>query len=134
MSATIAFDRTAGLTTIVTGSTLGAADRISLMDRVDENIRELESSNILLDIRQLDDSELTGVKNLVVQLGFRSFRMIALLGRCSHDETLRRIVQWFPFNNPMNVFSTPENARQWLALQVSTHRMSGDHWTDVPKQ
>lgn len=123
MSATIVHDRTAGLTTIVIGSTLNAADRISLMDQIDDNIRELEASNILLDIRLLGDSDLPGVKNLVVQLGFRSFRMIALVGGGSHDETLRRIVQWFPFSNPMNVFSSPESALEWLCLQVPGFQM-----------
>ncbi len=119
MLATIAIDQAARLTTIVTSSTLNTADRISLMDRIDENICELQATHVLLDVRQLADSELSGVKNLVVQLGFRSFRMIALIGGDTHHETLRRIVQWFPFGNAMNVFSTPENAQQWLALYKS---------------
>jgi hypothetical protein len=42
--------------------------------------------------------------------------MFALIGDPSHHATLRRIVQWFPFGNEMNVFADHQCARQWLSL------------------
>lgn len=119
MSATIEVNQALHVTTIVTGRTLNIDDRIGIMDRISERAHETEATNILLDARELEVSELAGVKNLVVQLGLRRFGKFALVGNTPHHETLRRIVQWFPFGNEMNVFSSPEDANAWLALQYS---------------
>ncbi len=119
MSAIVEVDRALQVTTIVTSHALNATDRIAIMDKIAELVQEFESTNVLLDVRQLDPSELSGVKNLVVQLGLRRFRMFALVGSPVHDATLRRIVQWFPFGNALNVFSTPVDAQQWLAMQAN---------------
>jgi hypothetical protein len=122
MSATIEVDRALRVTTIVTSQTLNAADRIAIMDKIGVPMEEFESTNILLDVRKLDQHELPGVKNLVVQLGLRRFKMFALVGGAPHEATLRRIVQWFPFGNTLNVFSTLQDAQQWLALQLGSIR------------
>ncbi len=119
MSATIEVDRAFRVTTIVTGGTLSVNERIAIMDTVGGKGHEVESSNVLLDVRRLAVEELAGVKTLAVQLGLRRFRMIALVGDTPHHETLRRIVQWFPFGNEMNVFSSAEDARAWFAMQGS---------------
>ena len=117
MSATIEVNQALQVTTIVTGRTLNIDNRIRIVDRISDRAHETEATNILLDVRELDVSELAGVKNLVVQLGLRRFGKFALVGNAPHHETLRRIVQWFPFGNEMNVFSSPEDANGWLALQ-----------------
>lgn len=122
MSATVEVDRALQVTTIVTRQTLNATNRIAIMDKVGENLQDFEATNILLDVRELDPNELPGVKNLVVQLGLKRFKMFALVGGSAHDATLRRIVQWFPFGNTLNVFSTPADAQEWLAMQMSTQR------------
>lgn len=122
MSATVEVDRALQVTTIVTRQTLNATNRIAIMDKVGENLQDFEATNILLDVRELDPNELPGVKNLVVQLGLKRFKMFALVGGPAHDATLRRIVQWFPFGNTLNVFSTPADAQEWLAMQLSTQR------------
>lgn len=117
MSARIEVDRPLQVTTIATGRTLNVTDRIAIMDSVSDQVQEFESTHILLDVRSLEVGELPGVKNLVVQLGLRRAKMFALVGSQPHFDTLRRIVQWYPFGNAMNVFATPGDAREWFAMQ-----------------
>ncbi len=116
MPATVEVDSSLRITTIVTGKSLNVEDRIAIMDRVAEYGRETTQCNILLDVRELAVEELPGVKNLVVQLGLRQFGKFALVGDPPHHETLRRIVQWFPFGNELNVFSTRDHAWEWFAM------------------
>ena len=127
MSSTIVFDPATSIATIATGGSLHVEDRISIMDRIDRDSREPESTSILLDVRELDSREMSGVKNLVVQLGLRRYSVLALVGSPLHDETLRRIVHWFPFGTAMNVFSSPDSAREWLA-----HHGGGVHFGVPP--
>ncbi len=58
MSATIEVNQAYRVTTIVTSRTLNVHDRITIMDRISDQGAEAEGTNILLDARALDVSEL----------------------------------------------------------------------------
>ncbi len=115
MTVAVTFETRASIITVVTGSSLDAADRDAIFEILDDNMQATFGRHVLLDARGCRSQD--AVRSLLRNLAFRGFTKIAVLSDALTENVVNLVSQSMAID--VQLHSSLDFANEWLCNEFS---------------